>query len=532
MGGGESSFPADVGSHGCRAAGNYQPNPSRSLRIFRGYIRENGVKLIRYRTFLGTIFSLIIFISLAAAGKSSPSTLAVPIWGKKPLLSYFILTPGLQADLKGQLSLSPVEWSRVEEIAQDEFYQLSLLEDKTGPIVKDPARPLWVKRLLIKWMGYNRQVDAIVMATERDLREALDDSSYRNLVNWIEQRWLEEVRVHGRPEINILPSSRSFQVYATRYDSGGAYYVALPDKCVKFTNGGSSICAEEGYLTGQRYSVYLSYQGSTGAVVGESGPWNVDDTYWAGWNDPTPRRMFADLPLGMPEAQAAYFNGYNGGLDQFGRKVTGPFGIDLARQVSIDIGLQPGTNDWITVSFLWTEGWDTQAGAATAVPGAPEATSAPAVAIAPIQLASPMPDGSVVHVVEYGQSLWQIAVAYHTTIQSILQLNELSSEAVIWPGDELVVLPAGSLTPDPAQTSKPVETQATQTSDPRSSTENPGTDSSTATTVPATLPPETGTGTPAAEPTHAPIFTSVLVVGLGLVLLGLGLVGASRLFFK
>ena len=89
---------------------------------------------------------------------------------------------------------------------------------------------------------------------------------------------------------------------------------------------------------------------------GETGPWNVDDTYWATSGDPL-RRMFADLPLGMPQAQAAYFDGYNGGLDQYGRKVTGPFGIDLSRQVSKDIGLKPGNNDWVTVSFMWTENW-------------------------------------------------------------------------------------------------------------------------------------------------------------------------------
>ena len=32
----------------------------------------------------------------------------------------------------------------------------------------------------------------------------------------------------------------------------------------------------------------------------------------------------------MPEAQAASRNSYNGGMDQFGRKVANPAGIDLA----------------------------------------------------------------------------------------------------------------------------------------------------------------------------------------------------------
>jgi len=37
----------------------------------------------------------------------------------------------------------------------------------------------------------------------------------------------------------------------------------------------------------------------------------IDDNYWAGPKSPRPRRMFTDLPVGMPEAQAAFQNGYN-----------------------------------------------------------------------------------------------------------------------------------------------------------------------------------------------------------------------------
>ncbi|WP_026880728.1 hypothetical protein [Fenollaria massiliensis] len=38
------------------------------------------------------------------------------------------------------------------------------------------------------------------------------------------------------------------------------------------------------------------------------GPWNEDDNYWD-----TDRRMFSGLGLGVPEAQAAYFDRYNNG---------------------------------------------------------------------------------------------------------------------------------------------------------------------------------------------------------------------------
>jgi hypothetical protein len=203
-----------------------------------------------------------------------------------------------------------------------------------------------------------------------------------------------------------------------------------------------STCTNDGYIVGTKYDVYLSYKKSTSARVGESGPWNVDDTYWATIYDPTPRRMFADLPLGMPEAQAAYFNGYNGGLDQYGRVVTGPFGIDLARQVSIDIGLEPGKNDWINVSFMWTEGWDASSGV-----GDNNVDNQGSNEIQPVQLATPNPDGSIVHIVEPGQSMWIIASAYEVDLSELYSLNGIGQDAVIVPGQELVIKLGSEINP-------------------------------------------------------------------------------------
>ena len=48
------------------------------------------------------------------------------------------------------------------------------------------------------------------------------------------------------------------------------------------------------------------------------GPWNTRDDYW---NPSTVTQNWSDLPQGKPEAQAAYETGYNGGRDQFGRKL-------------------------------------------------------------------------------------------------------------------------------------------------------------------------------------------------------------------
>ena len=59
--------------------------------------------------------------------------------------------------------------------------------------------------------------------------------------------------------------------------------------CLKFSNAGNRLCEDDGYQINQGYFVYLSYEGETAAEVWESGPWNVDDNYWATRRDPQPR---------------------------------------------------------------------------------------------------------------------------------------------------------------------------------------------------------------------------------------------------
>jgi len=98
------------------------------------------------------------------------------------------------------------------------------------------------------------------------------------------------------------------------------------------------------------FQVELSLRGKTArAPVWDIGPWNTNDDYW---NPSSIREMWKDLPVGTPEAQAAYANGYNGGHDQSGRPVLNPAGVDLADGTfGQDLGMLD--NAWISVQFLW-----------------------------------------------------------------------------------------------------------------------------------------------------------------------------------
>jgi uncharacterized protein YkwD len=68
--------------------------------------------------------------------------------------------------------------------------------------------------------------------------------------------------------------------------------------------------------------------------------------------------------------------------------------------------------------------------------GSPAPTLIP---IQPISIATPGVDGSLTHVVQYGQFLENIANAYEVNLIDLLTLNGLSKETIIYPGDKLLI---------------------------------------------------------------------------------------------
>jgi uncharacterized protein YkwD len=138
----------------------------------------------------------------------------------------------------------------------------------------------------------------------------------------------------------------------------------------------------------------------------------------------------------------------------------------------IDAGLASGSS----VSYTPPAG-------GTYVPGGGEATIPAAIVSTPNEM------GAVVHVVEPGQTLWQIALAYQVKVEEIRRLNSLGSDNTIYVGQKLLI--ARAVTPTP-----PTPTP-TRTLDPSTSTPLPPfeifteTPSPTITAVPAA--PSSGT---------------------------------------
>jgi LysM repeat protein len=105
----------------------------------------------------------------------------------------------------------------------------------------------------------------------------------------------------------------------------------------------------------------------------------------------------------------------------------------------------------------------------------PNVTPEPtAMIIQPVVVATPLSDGSVVHVVDAGQALWNIASAYGIPLPELLALNGLTEDSLIHPGDKLIVQPA-SITQSPTSagapgTNTPESKKKTKTVTPTSTT--------------------------------------------------------------
>ncbi|MBU2610550.1 MAG: LysM peptidoglycan-binding domain-containing protein, partial [Chloroflexi bacterium] len=60
---------------------------------------------------------------------------------------------------------------------------------------------------------------------------------------------------------------------------------------------------------------------------------------------------------------------------------------------------------------------------------------------------TPNPDGSIIHIVQKGDTIYGIAFAYGIPVEELLRLNGLTLDSVIHVGKQLIIRPAFTPTP-------------------------------------------------------------------------------------
>lgn len=137
--------------------------------------------------------------------------------------------------------------------------------------------------------------------------------------------------------------------------------------------------------------------------------------------------------------------------------------------------------------------------------------------IKPVVLSTARPDGDVYHKIQYGQSLWSIAIAYHTTIDQLRAWNNLGEENTVYEGQVLLVQRGATQPPPATSTATTALSLLVQTDTP----------------APPTVLP-TASSTVMVQPSLAVLSESVPVgfvpvgwrIGIVAALLGLGMVAA------
>ena len=85
--------------------------------------------------------------------------------------------------------------------------------------------------------------------------------------------------------------------------------------------------------------------------------------------------------------------------------------------------------------------------------GSDEEPTEPAVVMVPVIQSEPGPDGSITHEVKQGQTVWTIAAVYDVKLMDLVVINNLGPDAIIKPGDKLIVrLGEGQVPPTPPTT--------------------------------------------------------------------------------
>jgi len=185
---------------------------------------------------------------------------------------------------------------------------------------------------------------------------------------------------------------------------------------------------------------------------------------------------------------------------------------------------------YYTLDVGYVAGEAGQAPSGDSSSGGSKAASTPAATVAVIflvKVATPRPDGSIIHEVKEGQALWNIATAYKVKLADLLALNGLTEQSLIYPGDKLLVRPAQATT---TASEAPTST-LTPTRKPR-----PTRTPTSLAATPLALALATGQATASSSLESTPVledsvegFDPMLLAIIALVLVGTGLIAFGTL---
>jgi len=146
----------------------------------------------------------------------------------------------------------------------------------------------------------------------------------------------------------------------------------------------------------------------------------------------------------------------------------------MLNPAAVYIGAGVGiTGDYVyyTVDAGYYSGATSSEDTTTKPPAAKTSPGPTAVAYDPFVVSTPQEDGKIIHTVGFGQSLIGIAKTYGIELNDIFQLNDLTQDSIIYPGEKIIIqigkTPTPTLTPTEPHSLTPTATQRMATATPR-----------------------------------------------------------------
>ena len=280
---------------------------------------------------------LALAAGLSGAGAKGYSAYSDP---QKPVLSYLLSDDQKVEEFQQEFGLSDKKVQEILAVVRKEDDAFSREYDQSEQLVESnrEASEAEIKEK-ISSSDFDEKVKQAVGQAKSDVEDLLPEGRADDLGPWVDDQWhaeTAEYSAQSEPTYQASSTGYTCKVWATFYKGLTRYEVALPHQKVKFS-GGHRVRITP--VSGGR---------RTRAPVKDTGPWNTRDNYWRASKD---RSMWQNLPRCVPEAQAAFFDNYNRGEDQFGREVGNPAGLDITLAVarSMDVGKRIQRRGYIRV---------------------------------------------------------------------------------------------------------------------------------------------------------------------------------------
>lgn len=263
---------------------------------------------------------LALAFGLPGAGAKGYSAYEDP---QKPVLSFLLSEDRNVEEFQKEFGLSDERVQEILAVVRDEGNAISREYEESDQVVEANKGASDTKiKSKISASDFDEKVKQAVARTKSEVERLMPKGRAGDLGPWVNEQWqVESTENTATSGVTFRASSRGYScgVWASYYGENNWYWVALPHKKVRYSGG-------------RRVRITDVSKGTSAwAPVKDTGPWNIRDNYWRASED---RSMWQELPRCEPEAEAAFFDNYNKGEDQFGREVVNPAAIDITPDVA------------------------------------------------------------------------------------------------------------------------------------------------------------------------------------------------------